>query len=126
MYTQLEALKLCKRFEHLEGKTFFYPKEGLYFELGSVIPAPLDKIYREGMLDICHRIASPEQLDKNALGEYMVKVPDDVQFEIVAMGMAVIGTESVFHLASVPFGLSKASSNLGCDYVVRDVGVGQE
>jgi hypothetical protein len=78
------------------------------------------------MLEICQRLASPEPPDTEILGDYMVKVPDEPGFEVVAMGMAEVGGKVLFYLVSLPFGLSKAKPNLGCDYIICDVGDDQE
>ena len=121
MYTLYEAHDLTSKFNHLVGRFFFRAKDGLFYEIVTVLPAPVDANCREKMLEICSCLAnSPETTEGEVLGEFIDAV--EGEFEVVAVGISRSNGVLNVHFISLPFHLGVADStlNMGCDYVSYD------
>lgn len=100
MFTQNEAHRLARELQHLEGKRFFCPLDGLFYEVVSVLPSPCDQDARKRMLEIIDQIGDMScSFNSDELGDYMMTV--EGQFDIMALGATEENGRAIFRSATI-------------------------
>ena len=100
MFTHIEAHQFAGELQHLEGKSFFCPLDGLFYEVLSVIPSPCEQGARKRMLEIIDQIADMSSaFNSDELGDYMMTV--EGEFDIMALGATEENGQVIFRSATI-------------------------